>query len=30
MGFIPIVPDPGWGLPTPNVDPSDWEDDDDE
>jgi len=30
MGFTPIVPDPGWGLPTPNVDPSDWEDDDDE
>jgi hypothetical protein len=30
MGFLPIVPDPGWGLPTPNVDPSDWEDDKDE
>ncbi len=30
MGFIPIVPEPGWGLPTPNVDPSDWEDDEDE
>jgi hypothetical protein len=30
MGFTPIVPDPGWGLPTPNVDPTDWEDEDDE
>jgi hypothetical protein len=30
MGFLPIVPDPGWGLPTPNVNPSDWEDDEDE
>jgi hypothetical protein len=30
MGFIPIVPDPGWGLPTPDVEPSDWEDEDDE
>lgn len=30
MGFMPIVPDPGWGLPTPNVDPTDWEDEDDE
>jgi hypothetical protein len=30
MGFIPIVPEPGWGLPTPNIDPSEWEDEDDE
>ena len=30
MGFTPIVPDPGWGLPTPTVDPSDWEDDEDD
>ena len=30
MGFEPIVPDPSWGLPTPNIDPADWEDDDDE
>jgi hypothetical protein len=30
MGFIPIVPDPGWGLPTPDVEPSNWEDEDDE
>ena len=28
MGFI--LPEPGWGLPTPNVDPSDWEDDEDD
>jgi len=27
MGFTPILPEPDWGLPTPNVDPSDWEDD---
>lgn len=30
MGFMPIVPDPGWGLPTPDLDPSEWEDEDDE
>jgi hypothetical protein len=30
MGFIPIVPEPGWGLPTPNIDPSEWKDEDDE
>ncbi len=29
MGFTTILPEPGWGLPTPNVDPSDWEDEDD-
>jgi len=29
VGFTPIVPDPGWGLPTPNIDPSEWEDDED-
>jgi hypothetical protein len=28
MGFI--LPEPNWGLPTPNVDPSDWEDDEDD
>jgi hypothetical protein len=28
MGFI--LPEPGWGLPTPNVNPSDWEDDEDD
>ena len=26
MGFI--LPEPSWGLPTPNIDPSEWEDDD--
>jgi hypothetical protein len=26
--FDPIVPNPGWGLPTPSVDPDEWEDDD--
>ena len=30
MGFTTILPEPGWGLPTPNVDPSDWEDEDDD
>ena len=30
MSFIePIVPDPDWGNPFPNVDPDEWEDDDD-
>jgi len=28
MGFI--LPEPGWGLPIPDVDPSDWEDDEDD
>lgn len=29
MSFIePIVPDPDWGNPFPNVDPDEWEDDD--
>jgi hypothetical protein len=26
MGFI--LPEPSWGLPTPDIDPSEWEDDD--
>jgi hypothetical protein len=26
--FEPIVPDPNWGLPTEDVDPEEWEDDD--
>jgi hypothetical protein len=30
MGFTTILPEPGWGLPTPNVDPSDWEDEEDD
>lgn len=30
MSFIdPIVPEPDWGNPFPNVDPEEWEDDDD-
>lgn len=29
MSFLdPIVPDPDWGNPFPNVDPDEWEDDD--
>jgi hypothetical protein len=30
MGFTPIFPEPGWGLPVPNIDPSEWEDDEDD
>ena len=30
MGFTTIIPEPAWGLPTPTVDPSDWEDDDED
>jgi len=31
MSFIdPIVPNPDWGNPFPNVDPNEWEDDDDD
>jgi hypothetical protein len=31
MSFIdPIVPNPDWGNPFPNVDPDEWEDDDDD
>jgi hypothetical protein len=26
MGFI--LPEPSWGLPTPDIDLSEWEDDD--
>jgi hypothetical protein len=30
MSFIdPIVPNPDWGNPFPNVKPEEWEDDDD-
>jgi len=30
MSFIePIVPNPDWGNPFPNVEPEEWEDDDD-
>lgn len=29
MSFIePIVPNPDWGNPFPNVEPDEWEDDD--
>ena len=31
MSFIdPIVPNPDWGNPFPNVDPDEWKDDDDD
>jgi len=31
MSFIdPIVPNPDWGNPFPNVNPDEWEDDDDD
>jgi hypothetical protein len=31
MSFIdPIVPNPDWGNPFPNVDPDEWEDEDDD
>jgi hypothetical protein len=31
MSFIdPIVPTPDWGNPFPNVEPDEWEDDDDD
>ena len=26
--FDPIIPEPNWGLPTVDVDPDEWEDDD--
>lgn len=26
--YDPIIPEPNWGLPTTNVDPDEWEDDD--
>ena len=30
MSFIdPIVPNPDWGNPFPNLEPDEWEDDDD-
>ena len=28
MGYTTILPEPDWGTQFPNVDPSDWEDDD--
>jgi hypothetical protein len=31
MSFIdPIVPNPDWGNPFPNVEPDEWEDEDDD
>jgi hypothetical protein len=30
MGFTTILPEPQWDPVTPNVDPSDWEDDEDD
>jgi hypothetical protein len=30
MGFTTILPEPMWDPVTPNVDPSEWEDEDDE
>jgi hypothetical protein len=30
MGFTTILPEPLWGQPTPNVNPSDWEDEEDD
>jgi len=30
FGNEPIVPEPAWGLPTPNIDPSEWEEEEDE
>lgn len=30
MSFLdPIVPDPNWGNPNPNIDPDEWVDDED-
>lgn len=30
MSINPIVPEPAWGLPSPNIDPEEWVDDDEE
>ena len=30
MGFTTILPEPMWDPVTPNIDPDDWEDEDDE
>ena len=27
MSINPIVPEPAWGLPSPNIDPDEWVDD---
>jgi hypothetical protein len=26
----PIIPEPNWGNPNPNIDPAEWEDEDEE
>jgi len=30
MGFTTILPEPDWGTQFPNVDPEEWEDDDED
>lgn len=30
MGYTTILPEPMWDPVTPNIDPSEWEDEDDE
>lgn len=30
MGFTTILPEPDWGTQFPNVDPNDWEDEEDD
>jgi len=30
MGFITIVPEPHWDPVTPEIDPSDWDEEDDD
>jgi hypothetical protein len=30
MGFTTILPEPDWGTQFPSVDPSEWEDEDDD
>jgi hypothetical protein len=31
MSINPIIPEPNWGLPSPNIDPEEWiEDEEDE
>ena len=29
-GFEPIIPEPDWGITSPNVDPDEWIEEDDE
>jgi hypothetical protein len=30
MGFTTILPEPGWGLPSPTIDPDEWINDEDD